>query len=74
MLGALLEKSDVPYLIFERASAVKPLGMSSCCCCSPSRIPLAYIQGSFFLMGTMPLHLYVIRLRDVDWTHAPSHL
>jgi cation diffusion facilitator CzcD-associated flavoprotein CzcO len=26
MLGALLEKSGVPYLIFERATAVKPLG------------------------------------------------
>ncbi|KAF9125075.1 hypothetical protein BGW39_007675 [Mortierella sp. 14UC] len=26
MLGALLEKSGVPYTIFERASAVKPLG------------------------------------------------
>ncbi|KAK3830611.1 MAG: hypothetical protein J3R72DRAFT_455830 [Linnemannia gamsii] len=26
MLGALLEKSDVPYTIFERAAAVKPLG------------------------------------------------
>lgn len=28
MLGALLEKSGVPYNIFERAAAVKPLGMS----------------------------------------------
>lgn len=27
MLGALLEKSNVPYAIFERATAVKPLGM-----------------------------------------------
>lgn len=27
MLGALLEKSGVPYTIFERAATVKPLGM-----------------------------------------------
>lgn len=27
MLGALLEKSGVPYTIFERTTAVKPLGM-----------------------------------------------
>ena len=26
MLGALLEKSNVPYIIFERAAMVKPLG------------------------------------------------
>jgi 2-polyprenyl-6-methoxyphenol hydroxylase-like FAD-dependent oxidoreductase len=26
MLGALLEKAAVPYLIFERATTVKPLG------------------------------------------------
>ncbi|KAF9136762.1 hypothetical protein BG015_003024 [Linnemannia schmuckeri] len=26
MLGALLEKSGVPYAIFERATTVKPLG------------------------------------------------
>ncbi|KAF9277654.1 hypothetical protein BGZ88_001035 [Linnemannia elongata] len=26
MLGALLERANIPYAIFERASAVKPLG------------------------------------------------
>lgn len=26
MLGALLEKADIPYLIVERATTVKPLG------------------------------------------------
>ncbi|KAG0209567.1 hypothetical protein BGX33_005462 [Mortierella sp. NVP41] len=26
MLGALLEKADIPYAIFERASSIKPLG------------------------------------------------
>lgn len=26
MLGALLEKANVPYAIFERTSVVKPLG------------------------------------------------
>lgn len=30
MLGALLEKSGVPYTIFERAATVKPLGMLPC--------------------------------------------
>lgn len=28
MLGALLEKSNVPYLIFERAATIKPLGIT----------------------------------------------
>lgn len=27
-LGAILEKSDIPYEIFERAAKVKPLGNS----------------------------------------------
>jgi cation diffusion facilitator CzcD-associated flavoprotein CzcO len=27
MLGALLEKSNVPYAIFERATSVKSLGL-----------------------------------------------
>ncbi|KAF9082715.1 hypothetical protein BGX23_012188 [Mortierella sp. AD031] len=27
MLGALLEKADIPYTIFERATSVKPLGL-----------------------------------------------
>jgi len=35
MLGALLEKSDVPYAIFERAAAVKPLGMHNTCTTTP---------------------------------------
>lgn len=26
MLGALLEKANIPYTIFERATVVKPLG------------------------------------------------
>lgn len=26
MLGALLEKADIPYAIFERTAVVKPLG------------------------------------------------
>lgn len=29
LLGALLEKAGVPFKIFERASVVKPLGMST---------------------------------------------
>lgn len=31
MMGALFEKSGVPYTIFERAVAVKPLGMLNTC-------------------------------------------
>lgn len=27
LFGALLEKADIPYTIFERAATVKPLGM-----------------------------------------------
>jgi len=29
-LGALLEKANIPYTIFERAAVVKPLGTLSC--------------------------------------------
>lgn len=29
MLGALLEKIDIPYIIFERTSLIRPLGMSN---------------------------------------------
>ena len=29
MLGALLEKIDIPYIIFERTSLIRPLGMST---------------------------------------------
>lgn len=70
MLGALLEKSDVPYMIFERANAVKPLGTSTCCCDVPSRITL----GLLFLMVLCLSLLYAIRLCNVDWSHAPSYL
>ncbi|KAF9095780.1 hypothetical protein BGX29_008877 [Mortierella sp. GBA35] len=38
MLGALLEKSDVPYTIFERASSVKPLG--SAMAVGPTLLPI----------------------------------
>lgn len=30
LMGQLLEQIDVPYHIFERATAVKPLGMGRC--------------------------------------------
>lgn len=29
MLGALLEKIDIPYIIFERTSLIRPLGTST---------------------------------------------
>lgn len=29
MLGALLEKANIPYAIFERTSVVKPLGKTA---------------------------------------------
>lgn len=29
MLGALLERADIPYAIFERTAEVKPLGKTS---------------------------------------------
>ena len=32
LLGALLERADIPYVILERASSIKPLG----------KIPLPY--------------------------------
>ncbi|KAK3830313.1 MAG: hypothetical protein J3R72DRAFT_456226 [Linnemannia gamsii] len=38
MLGALLEKSSVPYIIFERATAVKPLG--SAISVGPTLLPI----------------------------------
>ncbi|KAF9139862.1 hypothetical protein BG015_001878 [Linnemannia schmuckeri] len=38
MLGALLEKADIPYLIVERATTVKPLG--SALAVGPSMVPV----------------------------------
>ncbi|KAF9119455.1 hypothetical protein BGW39_000286 [Mortierella sp. 14UC] len=38
LLAALLEKSDVPYIVFERASTVKPLG--SAMAVGPSLLPV----------------------------------
>ncbi|KAG0295212.1 hypothetical protein BGZ96_012314 [Linnemannia gamsii] len=38
LLGALLEKSDIPYLIFERATTVKPLG--SAMSIGPTLLPI----------------------------------
>ncbi|KAG0202466.1 hypothetical protein BGX33_009702 [Mortierella sp. NVP41] len=51
-LGAILQKSDIPYEIFERASEIKPLG--SAICLSASVAPLFQqlgIQDEFIAMG-----------------------
>ncbi|KAF9539767.1 hypothetical protein EC957_005061 [Mortierella hygrophila] len=43
MLGALLEKADIPYLIVERATTVKPLG--SALAVGPSMVPVFEQMG-----------------------------
>ncbi|KAG0281667.1 hypothetical protein BGZ96_001055 [Linnemannia gamsii] len=43
MLGALLEKADVPYIIVERATTVKPLG--SALAVGPSMVPVFEQMG-----------------------------
>ncbi|KAF9537785.1 hypothetical protein EC957_007672 [Mortierella hygrophila] len=58
MLGALLEKSNVPYLIFERASAVKPLG--SAMSIGPTLLPIFEqlgIYDEFLTIGKYLTHL-----------------
>ncbi|KAF9933389.1 hypothetical protein FBU30_005598 [Linnemannia zychae] len=45
MLGALLEKSNIPYMIFERAAAVKPLG--SAMTVGPTLLPLFQQLGIY---------------------------
>ncbi|KAG9064186.1 hypothetical protein KI688_003374 [Linnemannia hyalina] len=52
MLGALLEKADIPYAIFERTAVVKPLG--SALLVGPNMIPLFEqlgIDKEFIAMG-----------------------
>ncbi|KAK5821529.1 hypothetical protein F5H01DRAFT_337337 [Linnemannia elongata] len=67
MLGALLEKSDVPYLIFERASAVKPLG--SAMSIGPTLLPIFEqlgIYDEFLTIGK-----YLTRLVGYKETLVP---
>ncbi|KAF9928812.1 hypothetical protein FBU30_002083 [Linnemannia zychae] len=45
VLGALLEKSNIPYMIFERATAVKPLG--SAMIIGPTLLPLFQQLGIY---------------------------
>ncbi|KAF9093604.1 hypothetical protein BGX23_003107 [Mortierella sp. AD031] len=45
MLGALFEKSGVPYTIFERAAAVKPLG--SAMAVGPTLLPIFHQLGIY---------------------------
>ncbi|KAF8941933.1 hypothetical protein BGZ47_007046 [Haplosporangium gracile] len=58
MLGALLEKSDVPYAIFERASSVKPLG--SALSVGPALLPIFQQLGiyeDFLAIGKYGTHI-----------------
>ncbi|KAF9121355.1 hypothetical protein BGX30_002622 [Mortierella sp. GBA39] len=53
MLGALLEKADIPYLIVERATTVKPLG--SALAVGPSMVPVFEQMGidkEYLALGT----------------------
>ncbi|KAG0375554.1 hypothetical protein BGX24_008947 [Mortierella sp. AD032] len=61
MLGALLEKQNVPYIIFERSAVVKPLG--SCMSIGPALLP-AFEQLNIYddiVAATKP------------WTHTEVH-
>ncbi|KAF9151855.1 hypothetical protein BG015_006127 [Linnemannia schmuckeri] len=58
MLGALLEKSDVPYAIFERAATVKPLG--SALAVGPTLLPIFQQLGiyeDFLAIGKYGTHI-----------------
>ncbi|KAK3845558.1 MAG: hypothetical protein J3R72DRAFT_521128 [Linnemannia gamsii] len=62
MLGALLEKSGVPYTIFERAVAVKPLG--SAMAVGPTLLPIFQQLGIYdelLAIGKHFTHVYNYR-------------
>ncbi|KAF9151856.1 hypothetical protein BG015_006128 [Linnemannia schmuckeri] len=71
-LGALLEKSDVPYLIFERASAVKPLG--SAMSIGPTLLPIFEQLGIYdefltigkYLTGMVGYKETLVPLKPLD--------
>lgn len=52
LLGALLEKSGVPYTIFERAATVKPLG--SALAVGPTLLPVFQQIGIYDDIGGLP--------------------
>ncbi|KAF9537191.1 hypothetical protein EC957_008682 [Mortierella hygrophila] len=59
MLGALLEKSNVPYTIFERAAMVKPLG--SAMAVGPTLLPIFQQMGIYddiAATGKYGCHIY----------------
>ncbi|KAF9097169.1 hypothetical protein BGX23_009658 [Mortierella sp. AD031] len=62
MLGALLEKANIPYTIFERASIVKPLGSAHLI--GPSLMPLFAqlgIEDEFIALGKPTMNSAISR-------------
>ncbi|KAF9931279.1 hypothetical protein FBU30_010508 [Linnemannia zychae] len=73
MLGALLEKSNVPYMIFERAVAVKPLG--SAMAIGPTLLPVFHqlgIYDEFLTIGKYITHTQGIK-ESMETYRASDH-
>ncbi|KAG0293589.1 hypothetical protein BGZ96_002634 [Linnemannia gamsii] len=72
-LGALLEKANIPYIIFERATVVKPLG--SAMTVGPALLPIFQQMGiydDFVTIGKYMTHVEAFKesmqpYRPVDW-------
>lgn len=73
LLGALLERVDIPYIILERASSFKPLGNSPSIPSSSFLIkclqPLYDLNTPFFLT---PLSIYTDRFGDESRRTDPA--
>ncbi|KAG0355565.1 hypothetical protein BGX24_006637, partial [Mortierella sp. AD032] len=68
MLAALLEKSGVPYTVFERATTVKPLG--SAMVIGPTLLPLFQQMGFYDEFVTIGKYLAGIS----DYKETPQGL
>ncbi|KAF9124984.1 hypothetical protein BGW39_007750, partial [Mortierella sp. 14UC] len=64
MLGALLEKSNVPYIIFESAAIIKSLGFAALCSSDPP-IDALYLRAA----PNVVLLSYALRFRYISRTH-----
>ncbi|KAG0201588.1 hypothetical protein BGX33_010237, partial [Mortierella sp. NVP41] len=79
MLGALLEKASIPYLILERATAVKPLGAAHVI--GPYLLPLFVqlgIEEEFVALGLRTFECAIYsenegRMFAVDLEHQKEY-
>ncbi|KAF9102598.1 hypothetical protein BGX29_004400 [Mortierella sp. GBA35] len=72
MLGALLEKADIPYAIFERASSVKPLGSAlSIGANLLTTLEQLSLLDEFVAMSRRLSHAYVVK--EPSFEVIPAH-